>query len=85
MGDLMILYFVLVGFVTGALCAAAVLATGGGVLLALLAYASAGALGVVLSAILWALAPPFPKPRVGRTKTRVAFRPTRIPKVNRQQ
>ena len=48
----MILYFVLVGFVTGAIGAGFVLYTGGGVLLVLLAYSFSGALGVVLSALI---------------------------------
>ena len=61
----MILYFVLVGFVTGAIGAGAVLAAGGGILFAILAYSAAGALGVVLSALAFALAPSFPRPRGG--------------------
>jgi len=61
----MILYFVLVGFVAGALAAVGVLTSGGGVLLALLAYSLGGALGVFLFAALIALAPNFPRPRSG--------------------
>lgn len=61
----MILYFVLVGFVTGALGAAAVIGSGGGVVFALLAYSLAGAVGVLLSAVLVAIAPSFPRPRGG--------------------
>lgn len=59
----MILYFVLVGFVTGAIGAGVVLQTGGGLFLALLAYSLAGALGVVLSAMIYAFVPNIPRPR----------------------
>ncbi|HCQ66234.1 MAG TPA: hypothetical protein DIU07_14260 [Rhodobacteraceae bacterium] len=62
----MILYFVLVGFVTGAIGAGFVLYSGGSVLLAVLAYSLAGALGVVLSALIIAFAPSFPRPRPRR-------------------
>jgi len=59
----MILYFVLVGFVAGAIGAGAVLGSGGGILFAILAYSLAGALGVVLSAVVVAFAPTFPRPK----------------------
>ncbi|MCB1357873.1 MAG: hypothetical protein KDK53_15735 [Maritimibacter sp.] len=59
----MILYFVLIGFVTGAIGAGVVLQSGGGILLALLAYSLAGALGVVLSALVFAFVPNTPRPR----------------------
>jgi hypothetical protein len=62
----MILYFVLVGFVSGAIGAGYVLYAGGGLLLALLAYSFTGALGVVLSALIIAVAPSFPRPRPRR-------------------
>ncbi|MEZ5723232.1 MAG: hypothetical protein R3D59_18010 [Paracoccaceae bacterium] len=52
-----ILYFVLIGFVTGTVGAWFVLQTGAGILLALLAYSFAGALGVVVSAVAFAFAP----------------------------
>lgn len=59
----MILYFVLVGFVTGAIGAGFVLTSGGGFLLALLAYSGAGALGILLTALIVAFAPILPRPR----------------------
>ncbi|MCB1348649.1 MAG: hypothetical protein R3D80_09235 [Paracoccaceae bacterium] len=59
----MILYFVLIGFVTGTVGAWFVLQTGAGILLALLAYSFAGALGVVVSAVAFAFAPTLPRPR----------------------
>jgi len=59
----MILYFVLVGFVTGSIGAGFVLYTGGGVVLALLAYSLCGAFGVVLTALFVAFAPTMPRPR----------------------
>lgn len=59
----MILYFVLVGFITGSIGAGFVLYSGGGFFLALLAYSLSGALGVVLTALLVAFAPTFPRPR----------------------
>ena len=61
----MILYFVLVGFIAGAIGAGYVLSIGGGVLLALLAYSGAGGLGVVLSAVVVAAAPTLPRARRG--------------------
>ena len=61
----MILYFVLIGFVAGGAGAIAVLAAGGAVWLAVLAYSFAGALGVLLSALIVAVAPTFPRPRGG--------------------
>jgi hypothetical protein len=59
----MILYFVLVGFVAGALGAVVVLSAGGGILFAILAYSLAGALGVVLTAVFMAVMPTIPRPR----------------------
>lgn len=59
----MILYFVLVGFVTGAIGAGFVLYSGGGFLLALLAYSGTGALGIVVTALVVAFLPTLPRPR----------------------
>ncbi len=59
----MILYFVLVGFVAGGIGAAVVLTVGGGIWLAILAYSLVGALGVVVSAVVLAFMPSFPRPR----------------------
>lgn len=59
----MILYFVLVGFVTGAIGAGLVIQLGGGILFAILAYSFGGALGVVLSAVIYAFLPIAPRPR----------------------
>ena len=59
----MILYFVLVGFVAGALGAVVVLSAGGGILFAILAYSLGGALGVLLCAVFAAFMPSLPKPR----------------------
>lgn len=79
----MILFFVLVGFVTGTLGAVTVVSAGGGVLWAILAYSLGGAVGVVLTALLIALAPSFPRPRPrgglpanAVPARRVAHRPT---------
>ncbi len=74
----MILYFVLVGFVTGAIGAAVVLNLGGGILLAILGYSLGGAFGVVISALFVALAPTFPRTKPGRGLP-VRARQVRVP------
>lgn len=53
----MILIFVAIGFVVGAIAAACVLYSDGGVLLAIVAYSFAGALAILISAALFALRP----------------------------
>ncbi len=58
-----ILYFVLIGFVTGAVSASAVLTSGGSIAFAILAYSVGGAAGVLLLATFVALAPTAPRPR----------------------
>ncbi|MCB1336787.1 MAG: hypothetical protein KDK10_04785 [Maritimibacter sp.] len=59
----MILLFVLVGFVAGTVCAAYTLATGGGILAAVLAYSVFGAIAVVITAILTAIGPTLMRPK----------------------
>lgn len=53
----MILVFVLVGFVVGAVSAGYTLAVGGGILAALAAYSICGALAVVITAFFMAVGP----------------------------
>ncbi|PIE07157.1 MAG: hypothetical protein CSA74_08500 [Rhodobacterales bacterium] len=65
----MILYFVLIGFVTGAVSATAVLTSGGSIPFALLAYSLGGAAGVMLLAVFVAFVPPMPRPRRGLPAT----------------
>lgn len=63
----MILFFVLVGFITGAIGAGVALYAGSSWQLALLAYSFTGALGVVIAALVVAFAPTIPPSR-GKVK-----------------
>jgi len=59
----MILFFVLVGFVAGTVSAGLALASGAGVLAALLSYSVFGALAVLIAAVIMAIGPTLLRPR----------------------